>query len=196
MVRVAPDDLSDAENWHGGFYELAILLGREDDERVEAAARAVWSSRGLDGPSVTQSPPGKGRLPFASALEAGHQRGIATLPSGLSIVCGLLLIREEDTRKDWLDFYLPVGSLSRADSRVGAFPFGGDMDDSLAWRREVDPWLVEMGERIYAAAPFEYALLGGEVSGEDEPGDDVADRWAGVLRPRSGRLVYVPANRG
>lgn len=192
----APDDLADRENWHGGFYELATLLGREDDERVEAAARAVWNSPGLDGPNAAHSPAGEDTHPHARALKAGHQRGIAVLPSGLRVVCGLLLIREEDTRKDWLDFYLPLGSLSRADSRVGAFPFGGDKDDSLAWRREVDPWLLEMGKRIYTAAPFEYALIGCEVSGEDVPGDDVSDRWVGVLRPENGRLVHVPANRG
>ena len=191
----APDDLADHENWQGGFYELAILLGFADDGRVDTAARAIWSSLGIEGPIVSHDSTGEDSHSFASALKAGHQRGIAQLPGGVRVVCGLLLIREEDTR-DWLDFYIPLGALSRADSRVGVFPVGGQTDGSLEWRRDIDAWLVGIGERTYATVRFDYALIGWEVSGEDVPGDDVIDRWVGVLRPANGRLVHVPANRG
>jgi len=123
-------------SWDGGFYELAILLGFADDGRVHAAARAIWSSLGIDGPTVSHDSTGEDSHSLASALKAGHQRGIAQLPGGVRVACGLLLIREEDTGRDWLDFYIPLGALARADSRVGAFPVGGQTDRSLEWRRD------------------------------------------------------------
>ena len=39
----------DEENWHGGFYELAILLGDRDDVRLDAAIGAVWADSRVEG---------------------------------------------------------------------------------------------------------------------------------------------------
>lgn len=190
------DDLADPENWRGGFYELAILLGPANDERVEAATRVVWSTPGVEGPEASPRAGGGASHPHSASLREGHERGTATLPSGIRVVCGLLLIREEDSGLDWLDFYLPLGAVGRADARVGAFPFGGPADGSLAWRREIDTWLAAIGERIHRAAPFEYALVGFEVSGEDPPNESARDRWVGVLRPDGQGLVYLPPTQG
>lgn len=186
------DDLADAENWRGGFYELAILLGPENDERVEAATRVVWSTPGVESADATPRA-GDDSGHHAATLRERHERGTATLPSGVRVVCGLLLIREEDSGLDWLDFYLPLGSLGRADGRVGAFPVGGPADGSLAWRREIDAWLAAIGARIHRAAPFEYALIGFEASGEGLPNESARDRWVGVLRPDGQGVIYLPS---
>ncbi|MEU1748244.1 hypothetical protein ACPXB5_25610 [Micromonospora arida] len=37
---VAADDMSDAENWTGGFYELILILGAADDARLDRAVGA------------------------------------------------------------------------------------------------------------------------------------------------------------
>lgn len=44
-----PDELDDAENWRGGFYELAIELGPPDDRRLGDALQVVWAEAPVDG---------------------------------------------------------------------------------------------------------------------------------------------------
>jgi len=50
--------LSDADLWHGGFLEVAIVLGpRADsgaDARLVSALRVVWSSHLMFGPYVNR----------------------------------------------------------------------------------------------------------------------------------------------
>jgi hypothetical protein len=200
MNLVAASSFVDGENWTGGFYELAICMGGRDDARLDAAARCVWGDVRLVGPYADRHrEPGKQkRLEDAvgTSLHLGHLRGLAALPSGAHVVCGMLNIREEgEGGSDWLDFYLPLGALARADQRVGAFPFGAAGTESLLWRAPIDAWLVSVAERVFAAAPFAYALIGFEGSGETPPLEDTAERYVGLVAPRGGRLHYLPANR-
>lgn len=112
-----PADLNDAENWHGGFYELAIELGPREDERLESTLRSVWDLIGVEDCHVrTQLDPPQHEPAEVSlaALEANHLHGVVRLPSGRRVVCGAIAVREDDG-PDWLDFVLPLGSLSRAE---------------------------------------------------------------------------------
>ncbi len=188
---------TDGENWTGGFYELAILLGPSDDDRLDAALRAVWADPRLTGcyadrhREPQQQPVVE---PSASSLRAsGYLRGLAVLPSGAVIVCGVSVVREEDPALDWIVFYLPLGALSRVDPRVGGFPFGSQ--DSLGWRRAIDEWLGALATRVFSAVPFDYALIGFEVSGEPKPPEVAVERYFGVLVPSRDHLEYIPANR-
>lgn len=200
---VDPASFADDENWHGGFYELAIALGPRHDPRLDAAIGAVWADPRVHGCYVDRHREPQAQEPVACSLssldEADHLRGTAQLPSGARVVCGTVIIREEDSGLDWLDFYLPVGALTRVDDRVGGFPFGDDGGAaSLAWRAPIDEWLSAMGKRVFAAAPFEYALIGFEATGESPPSPDATDtpsaeRSVGYLVPRHGRLEYLPA---
>jgi hypothetical protein len=49
-----PTDFLDDENWHGGYYELAVDLGDRGDldsgDRLLAARDALWATEDLDGP--------------------------------------------------------------------------------------------------------------------------------------------------
>ena len=56
--------LFDEDGWLGGFYELAMELGRRSDERLRAAGEALWSHPALEGlygerdvPPDRQQPP-------------------------------------------------------------------------------------------------------------------------------------------
>lgn len=190
------DDRTNPDNWGGGYYELAILLGPADDGRVEAAAQALWTAPGVDGPELLGGPPAPPPARHTAALREGRQVGTATLPDGRRVVCGLLWMREDDTGLDWVDFFVPLGSLSKVEPRVGAFPFGGSDDCTLQWRHELDAWLVGLGERVHRVAPFERAYIGFEVLGEDLAADDAADRWWGTLQSVDGRLGYLPPTQG
>jgi hypothetical protein len=68
---------------------------------------------------------------------------------------------------DWLDFYFPVGALTREDRRVGGFPFGPDGGaGSLSWRRPLDEWLAQIGRLVYDSVNYRLALIGFEASGQ------------------------------
>lgn len=116
-------------------------------------------------------------------------------PSGVRMVCGVVAIRE-DWGPDWLDFYLPTGSLSRAEHRVKAFPLGDDGGpSSIQWRGPIDAWLADIAHHVYAAVDFRLGLIGFEVCGEmyakDLDGDTAPPSAIGHLlgsRPTSSRL--------
>lgn len=208
MVDAA--DFVDDENWHGGYYELAIDLGARSDAdadgRLVAALDAVWSDPALDGCYHDRRRSRSGQTAMspheASVDEPPPLYGVATLPIGATVVCATHVVREigDEHRAphDWLDLCLPTGALLRVDSRVGGYPFGSE--DSLPWRAPIDEWLVRVAEEVFRVAPFRAALIGFEVSG-DPAADNLDhqpipdDRWIGFVLPHDGGLRFFPANR-
>jgi hypothetical protein len=164
------DDLSCDDNWHGGYYELAINLGPRNDARLEQALAALWRAAGVEGclarDASRQHRPVN--LCLASIEKSSHLAGVTTLPDHRRMVCGAVAIREEAAThgNDWLDFYLPLGALGRHDVRVGSFPFGSDGGAiSQSWREPLHQWFSHIGKQTFKAAPFLYAAIGWEVSG-------------------------------
>ncbi|MFD7258794.1 hypothetical protein [Streptomyces sp. NPDC059874] len=119
-----PASFTDDENWSGGFYELAIEIGDRSDELLELGLSALWRAAAIDGCYGRRDrEPGEEdevSCTVSSLAEFGHLRGTVALPSGRRVVCGCLAIREDDGT-DWLAFYLPVGALSRVDTKIGGF---------------------------------------------------------------------------
>lgn len=202
-----PSAFTDGENWTGGFYELAVELGDRDDQRLDAAISAAWADPRLSGPFAARNrePGAQERVApsLATHTATDHLRGLAQLPIGRMVVCGSVIIREEGGT-DWFDFYLPLGALSRADSRVGAYPFGATMTvgdqvattDSLVWRGPIDRWLATMAKRIFDVAPFRVGLIGWEMSGTTSAAeiDAVPDeRYMTYLMPNDGDLAVYEA---
>jgi hypothetical protein len=195
-------DFTLADNWYGGFYELALELGDPSDARLEAALGVVWSAAEVEGcygshliaPSEQETVP----CTLASLLRFGHLRGVVRLPNGAPLVCGVVAVREDDGA-DWLDFYLPLGALGRAEPRSNEHMVGDPSDGSasLNWRRPIDDWLAGLGARVYAAAGFRLGLIGNEVSGATDAaaiaGDPPARRRIGYLIPSDGNVRYLPA---
>jgi hypothetical protein len=88
----------------------------------------------------------------------------------------------------WLYFGFPMESLKRA-YPVGAYPF--DDGSSLAWRNDLDAWLRDIGEHVFAQAPFDCALI------SHQPEEHVADKLAGGELPaRRWEGILVPGPRG
>ena len=196
-------DLTDSENWRGGFYELAIELADESDEHLERILTALWHVAGIEGCYGRRT---AGRDQFedapctvASLEQHGHLHATVHLPTGQRVVCGAVAIRGAGGT-DWLDFYLPMEALSRADQRVGAFPSVPDGDQSaLEWRRPIDTWLAEIATAIFRTDPFRLALIGHEVSGHTDAasldGRVPDQRFIGYLLPHGGQLQYTAPNR-
>ena len=79
MVGGAPAAFTDDENWHGGFYELAVVLGSRDDARLDAAVRAAWADPRVDGCCVDRhrEPEDQQSVPcsLAAHTEVDHLQG-------------------------------------------------------------------------------------------------------------------------
>lgn len=187
-AAVEPTDPGDAENWHGGFYELSIKLGAHDDGRLDVALQSLWEAAGLDRP-FRRNPSDGTTLPAevsAAALLSGSLNSVAPIPGMGSALCSVLVVREESYvagetffGADWLDLCLPLGSLANLDSRVGAYPFG--TSDSRGWRTLVEQWFERVGRVIFAACPFAHAVTGFEVSGSEA--SEARRGWVGLFEP-------------
>jgi hypothetical protein len=205
-ARPDPADFTDRDNWHGGYYELAVRLGPRSDPQAEGRLRAafvaLWDDPRLDGCYLeARRRPRQPRVPAAS-IEPADVQGLVRLPKGGRVVCASHVIRETaDTAgdgeqpHDWVDLSIPLGALGRADRRVGGYPFEEDSLRSLEWRAPLDAWLFEVARRVFGAAPFTGALIGFEVSGADLDPAPVGHRHVGYAVPQGGRLVLLPADR-
>lgn len=180
----SPDDVDDASNWTGGFYELLLVLGAPDDTRFDRAVRSLWRAAGA------RLGPGE-PTPGGGALEtAGHLRGSLTLPSGDRVVCGLYAFRNESA--DSLELYLPLGALCQVEERIGAYPFDDRSGpESLTWRDPLDRWLATVATRVHSDVPFEHAVIGFEI--DDTPSPTATKRWSALLQPHPNGLHFHPA---
>lgn len=184
------------EAWIGGFYELALELGSRSDERLEAALLALWTHPDLDGCYKDRSrEPAHQPHVLPNSLGSGdHLLGKARLPTGSRVACGTCVIREPGDGPDWLDFYLPMGSLGTV-FPTGGFPFGSETDCPAPWRFEVEDWLANVGLWVARSASFEMGLIGFEVSGQIYAADIAAqgipfERSVGYLWPSNGSVEY------
>jgi hypothetical protein len=187
--------------WSGGYYELALEVGETVDEKLEAALRAIWQHPSLQGCFLErnrepgeQQPVELSKIPLESGL---HLQGLARLPNDSLIACGTCLIREKNG-SDWLDFYLPMGSLAQVYD-VGAYPFDENENSPAHWQKAVDDWLAEIGASIYAKVRYKLGLIGFEVLGElyakqlEEAGIP-HERRIGYLWPSDATVEYFAKN--
>jgi hypothetical protein len=198
-----PASFTDSENWSGGFYELAMEIGDTSDQRLQLALSALWRAASIDGcyGSRDREPREQDEIActVTSLSEAGHLQGTVRLPTGHRVVCGCVAFREDDG-PDWLDFYLPLGSLARVDRRIGGFPFDENSGQaSLVWRRDLDQWLATLGTQVFHEVPFRLGLIGFETPdntcARQLNGTAPEERWEGYLLPADGNLHFEPANR-
>lgn len=187
--------------WAGGFYELALEVGPRSDDRLGAALSALWGHPDLDGCYLdrVREPGDQPRIPPNRLEDGSHLLGIARLPNGSRVTCGTCLIREVNDGPDWLDFYLPMGSLAAA-YPCGGFPFGTEAECSRPWRFEVEDWLAGIGQWVGRSASFRMGLIGFEVSGQAYAADIAAggipaERSVGYLWPAGRPPEYHRRNR-
>ncbi len=191
------DDFMFDDNWLGSYYELAIQIGRREDdvadERLRSALRAIWSDPTLDGCYPDRwNPPERQEPVTPENLSLGHGTVYGWARTALGrLVCATHIIREDgDTGDDWLDLCLPTGALGRVESRMG-YPIGGE--ESRAWREPPDKWFVGIARRVARDAGFQVAIIGEEVSGLAYLAtDSEAQRRVSVVTIAAGEVEWIP----
>ncbi|WP_258543877.1 hypothetical protein [Streptomyces ipomoeae] len=193
-VMTSPDSFRHA-NWSGGCYELAIEVGSTDDARLQAVLSAVWSAASVQGcyGDGNREPEEQDPVPctVASLAEFGHLRGRVRLSTGQLVACGCVAIRGGDESSDWLDFYVPLGTLDHAGIAY--------WDGRPFFRSAVmDDWLAGIGIETFEQALFSLGVIGFEVSGCADAatlaGRLPEERGIGYLLPQEGVLHYGAAN--
>jgi hypothetical protein len=195
----------DEDAWLGGFYELSMELGARSDERLLAAAEALWSHPALEGPYAErnvardrQERVGVERL----LVDGEHVYGVATLPGDVKTPAGSLAFRDDPGATDNLSLYLPLGGLSEAGLDTDSYPWDEETS-AHAWIGPLEEWLVEVAKWVFARVPFEFAAVGFEVN----PDPAAVERWRteglpppdeqpyGILWPAGQRLDWHPLPR-
>ncbi len=188
--------------WDGGYYELALEIGEASDDKLQKALLAIWQHPKLTGGYLQRDKEPieqqKADISIISLETGSHLQGLARLPNNYKIACGTCLIRE-DEGPDWLDFYLPMGSLAEA-YQVGAYPFDENENSPKLWQKEVDGWLAEIGNFIYSKVRYKLGLIGFEVSGEFyssqfDKNEIPEKRYEGFLWPTENKLNYFAKNK-
>jgi hypothetical protein len=187
--------------WLGGFYELAMEVGPRSDDQLRAAILALWAHPDLEGcfRDRKREPADQERVP-PDLFDDGwgsHLLGIARLPNGSRVACGSCMVREANG-PDWLDLYLPLGSLATAYD-VGGSPFESENGCSHTWREQIDETLAGIGLWVAQSVSFELGIIGFEVSGQvyaseiDSRGIP-EKRFIGYLWPNDGSVAYYRRN--
>lgn len=188
-MGVDPHEFFEPENWLGSFYELAMEYAPYgDDKRLLHAQRTLWDTPSLRGPYAAPYESGDETfrlhsLPTSIGPEdTFHLHGVFNLPRDRSLGALSVTVREVD-RSDWLIFCLPTGMLELVYPHLD-YPLERAANP---WMDEIDSALLALAEAVYMVAPFNFALVGEEVSGVCSFGDLSAGRL-----PQSGFLV--PSN--
>ena len=184
-ARPSATDASHEENWHGGYYELAIKLGPADDTRLDTALTVLWEFARLVGPFRRGS--GADAPVTSAALLDGPLNAVAAIPGLGPTLASVMVVREEGDEagrtvigNDWLDLCLPLGALGNLRVGVGAYPFD-DGPDPRGWREPIEDWFAAIAGHVFAAVPFLHAITGEDVSGT-EPSEALEGRTA-LMRP-------------
>ena len=180
--------MAEDETWFGGFYEVAIVLGKTDSADSNARLREALSvlyalaeleisgtaREDLDGCGLlkgTLDHPSLGRLPF-----------------------GLFVVRERETPggDDWLYACVPLGGLSDRVEAVGGWP-AGDQEGSRSWREPLERTLAELAVAVAHVVPIESAFIGFEIAGIRAHFERNGPRRIGfVIRDDVGQYRYWP----
>jgi len=191
-------------SWTGGFYQLYVEpQGGAGDDRLQRLLAALWAAAPVEGcyaePYGTDGTPREAPCTVRALRDARRLIGAVRPPGGGRIPCGCALIGGEDG-PPLLDLHFSLGTLRRADPRVGGFPFDPRSGaESLEWRAPLDAWLAGIARAALGAAGPGLALAGFELdaapSEELRGGAPPEDRPTAFLVPRNGGLEYVPATR-
>lgn len=198
--------------WTGGFYELIIHLGNRSDERLRQALTLLWQHDQLDGCWAAENiEPREERRVEANLRAPAKLYGIALLPGEKKAACLSQVKRQKLTegkllgipKPDWLSLRLPMGAIATIYD-VGTFPQVLWSEEARPWREKLDEWLMKIGRYIGKSVPYDFAMIGHELDGQelwrrlnnnDAPEPPEERNWGylkGDLQNLDGRLEWHP----
>jgi hypothetical protein len=178
----APFDPSDKENWTGGYYEAAMVVGNvaspQSDAMLRTALERLWSHESLQAFAIGDLSNWRWdkRPAFHDRTLADVHRvyGVFDHQELGPVPFTSVIIREEPDGQDWLYACVPLGGLAQSEG----YPLG-DKEHTAAsrsWREPLERRLAALALAVCEVVPIQIAAIGFEISGIIErDADRVAD---------------------
>ncbi|MCS1350896.1 hypothetical protein [Mechercharimyces sp. CAU 1602] len=138
----------------GGYYELSIEFNPTGDHQ-----RIVRALEALVQESIIHVDKEKILDKEVKLLLNNYNCKIAIDLGGNIVDAGLFIIRVED-ESDWIDICVPQNALQKI------YPYRYPLLPSInPWILEVDDILIYLAKVIFQSSPFDFAMVGEEVTG-------------------------------
>ncbi|MDN7245660.1 hypothetical protein [Planococcus shenhongbingii] len=160
------DFYNNSDHWMDGFYELSIEYHPYgDDKRVNEALVALEESRYFNGFWEEKKDFQKHSISLPITIE---EESVKSFYGSLSLhnstkeelPCLITIIRVNG-ESDWLDISIPQAAFEKV------FPYRYPLTTELnPWLEKINDVYVRLAESIYHKSPFDFAMIGEEISGE------------------------------
>jgi hypothetical protein len=149
------------EIWLGGYYELSMEFGPfGDNERVNEALKAMVECDFFNGLWPEKKDFYKNAITPPINIEAVNQfYGIVTTSTKVELPCLVSVIRVEG-ESDWIDISIPIGYLEKY--YPCKYPLIKEINP---WISTIDEMYSRIAEYIFRSSPFDFAMMGEEISG-------------------------------
>ncbi|MCM3585855.1 hypothetical protein M3182_08875 [Mesobacillus maritimus] len=150
---------TNSDYWTGSYYELSIEFHPAgNDQRLNEALTALQLSDFVSDLYDQQMKPV--RFPISIEPSSIYSfYGMLTLSDVVTLPCLISIIRT-DEESDWLDFSFPLASFEK--NFLLKYPLTKELN---LWLGEVDKLFIKLAEFIYKQSPFDFAMIGEEISG-------------------------------
>lgn len=188
-------DPLDDENWFGGFYEAAVILGRSRDpgadEKVAEALKLTWLAPSMQACAIDDRKAwdwSRERAPLT--LSVGSHAYGALRVADLGLLPVVTSIVREDEGDDWLYVGVAMGGLEAS----GGYPFGNpeELHASRSWRMPLDQTLASIVLSIGEHVNFRRAAIGFEIAGIIDASPNDERRYVGLIERIGERYEYFP----
>lgn len=196
-----PFDPHDQENWYGGYYEAAMVLGPstapDADDKLRKAIAALWSHPSLTATAIDNKEnwEWRGRALDALAPLDDLQRIYGALRhETLGVLPFTSCVVREESGDDWLYACAPLGGIAES----GGYPFG-DADEiavSRNWREPLERALADIALKVAGDVGFQIAAIGFEIAGiiNADNASSHAKRYVGYIAKHDGGFQYLPTD--
>lgn len=171
-------------NWIGGFYELSIEYHPSgNNKRVNEALTALCNSDLFNGVWEEKKDYQKKSISFPINIE---EDSVTQLYGSLSLSrskelelpCLVTVVRV-DGESDWLDVAIPQAAFGEV------FPYTYPLTLELnPWLQGINALYTQLAEIIYCGSPFDFAMIGEEISGytnQEDLTDEVVQSLTCIL---------------
>jgi len=150
------------ENWDGSCYELAIDYSHLQAHKDLVALRQyMWQAPALRGPFAgpySPAPLAAHPVPDFTAgpeVDPWVQYGMIEMPDHRFIGCQIHV-----ASASWFWLCIPMGMLEL----VYSISYPITLEPNLHWMQAVNPVLIDIAQHVYAAVPFDFAVIDEEAS--------------------------------
>lgn len=159
-IKVKHAFYNNPEIWFGGYYELSLEYHPVgNDERLNKAMNALCTCGFINGLWREKKDFYKKTMTLPVTIEDSAFYGTISVSEQSELPCMISIIRVNG-ESDWIDIGIPLASFEKK------YPFRYPLTKELnPWLQTINERYTELGEIIFGDSPFDFAMIGEEISG-------------------------------